>query len=206
MNDTDAPGAQDDEAKLTALLGSRLCHDLASPLGALNNGVELMELDGQGPSEEIALLRATLDTTMARLRFFRLAFGAGADGSPVGAREASQIVEAMYRGSRRQVTWEDEADRPRSEIRLAFLALNCIESATPWSSTTEVRRDAARWIVAATAERFKPIAHWDDLAAGTIPADLASAEVQFGLLAREAARQGRGVEVALSETSIRLAI
>lgn len=194
------------DVDMTALLGSRLCHDLASPLGALNNGVELLELSQAAPSEEMALLRATLDATLARLRFFRLAFGGGSADGEVGAAEASGIVAAMWRDSRRSVTWEDDAPRPRSEIRLAFLALACVESATPWPARVAVRRDGGGWVIEAAADRLKPLAHWDALDAGRVPSDLASAEVQFGILAQAAAKMGRAASVTTSDTAIRLAI
>ena len=191
--------APQDEPDLVALLGSRLCHDLASPMSALSNGLELME-DAEGAaSPEMRLLRDTLDTTLARLRFFRLAFGGGGtvDGT-VPAREAAEIVTAMYRDGRRGVEWLDAEDRLRSEVRLAYLALNCIERATPWAVRIAVGRDGAAWAIEARADRFKAMPdRWAALAERRVPGDLRGDEVQFGILARAAREADRpvGVEI-----------
>jgi histidine phosphotransferase ChpT len=61
---------------LTALVGSRICHDLVSPLGAIGNGVELLGLTGIAPSPEMALIVESVENANARLRFFRIAYGA----------------------------------------------------------------------------------------------------------------------------------
>ena len=206
MNDTIRPHAAEDEPDLIALLGSRLCHDLASPLGALNNGVELLELTEETPTEEIKLLRATLDTTIARLRFFRLAFGGGGANSEIGIGEASAVVEQMYRESRRRVTWHDAEPRARSEIKLAFLVLNCIEVETPWGGAIDVRRRGDAWSIEVAADRLKRSPHWNDLVEGRVPMGMASAEVQFGILARAAATASRTIAVERSETMLKVTV
>ena len=57
---------------LAALLGSRLCHDLVSPLGAIGNGLELLEVSGDFPgiakSGEMMLIAESLEAARARIR------------------------------------------------------------------------------------------------------------------------------------------
>ena len=63
---------------LASLLCSRLCHDLLSPVGALNNGLELMA-DEQDPAMRercLELLNESARASANKLKFFRLAFGA----------------------------------------------------------------------------------------------------------------------------------
>ncbi|RME62159.1 MAG: histidine phosphotransferase, partial [Alphaproteobacteria bacterium] len=62
-----------------AILCSRLCHDLVSPVGALVNGIEILaeEDDAQMRAQVLALLEDSARQTANRLQFFRLAFGAG---------------------------------------------------------------------------------------------------------------------------------
>ena len=188
---------------LVALVSSRLCHDLASPLGALSTGMEFLEMSAGAPTEEMALLRSSVDTANARLRFFRVAFGGGGEDGPIGAAEARGIVATMYRESRRRVDWSDEVDRPRSEIKLAFLALACLETATPWPAAISVVRHGDRWAVEAQADRLKPLdGLWTALAARRVPGDLPSHEVHFGLLARALSRSGRPIGVAVESRSI----
>ena len=204
-DDLDIAGTADGP-DLAALLGSKICHDLASPLGGLSNGVEILEALTEGPSDELSLIRFSIDAALARLKFFRLAFGGGGEDGAVGAAEAAGIVAAMYRDSRRTIAWEDRSDRPRSEMRMAFLALACIETVTPWSAAVTVRCDGGAWRIGVAAERLKPSERWDALAAGRVPDDLRGDEVQFGLLARAAARAGRAIRVAASDTSVDLTI
>jgi histidine phosphotransferase ChpT len=69
-----------DEVDLCALIGSRLCHDLVSPVGAIGNGVELLSMEGAGApmpagAAELSLVRESVENAQARLRFFRIAFG-----------------------------------------------------------------------------------------------------------------------------------
>ncbi|WP_308914790.1 histidine phosphotransferase family protein [Jannaschia sp. LMIT008] len=196
-----------DEPDLVALTGSRLCHDLASPLGAIGNGLELLELSGGTGTEELALIRGSLDAALARLRFFRLAFGAGDGTQMIPARDVIDIVRAMYRDTRTKVHWRDQDERPRAEMRLALLGLNCIEVAIPWGAVVEVTRNDACWVLHVTAERLRvdePL--WQSLGRGDVPPDLAGSEVQFGLLQRQSRRQKRPVTVTADERHLSLVI
>tara|TARA_R110000850_G_scaffold1030_5_gene6251 strand:+ start:412 stop:1275 length:864 start_codon:yes stop_codon:yes gene_type:complete len=192
---------------LLALLGSRLCHDLVNPIGAIGNGLELLEMtDGDG-IEEMALIRASLTAAMARIRFFRFAFGAGADNAQVPAREIREALEEMYGTTRTRILWRDEETRPRSEIRLACLALNCIEVATPWGAQIEVTRNNAAWVLHVDAKRLKiDETLWQCLGRGDLPGDLKGSEVQFGILARASRRLRRPVSVSADDSHLSLIV
>lgn len=83
---------------LASLLCSRLCHDLMSPVGALNNGIELLA-DEQDPDMRdrcLDLLADSARATANKLKFFRLAFGAaGGFGDEVATSEARQALEGL---------------------------------------------------------------------------------------------------------------
>ncbi|CUH39588.1 hypothetical protein JSE7799_02315 [Jannaschia seosinensis] len=195
------------EPDLVALLGSRICHDLVSPIGAINNGLELLELSGGAGGDEMALIRSSVDAAMARLRFFRVAFGAGGGAAEISAREMREMLEAMYRDTRTKILWRDDTARPRLEMRLACLALNCIEAATPWGAKVEVIRNEAAWVMHVDAKRLKIDALlWQSLGRGDLPADLQGAEVQFGILARESRQLRRPVSVSADETHLSLIV
>ncbi len=196
----------EDEPDLIALLGSRLCHDLVSPIGAIGNGLELLEMSGAG-GEEMELIRASLDAALARIKFFRLAFGAIGTDAVVPARDIRDVLAAMYRDTRSEVVWRDDEDRARSEMRMACLALNCIEVATPWGAKVEVTRNHATWVLHVEAKRLKidePL--WQSLGRAHLPSDLKGAEVQFGILARESRRLRRPVTVSADATHLSLII
>lgn len=82
-----------------SLLCSRLCHDLLSPVGALNNGLELLsdEHDPEMRARCLDLLNESARASANKLKFFRLAFGAaGGFGDSVDAREAKAAIEGMF--------------------------------------------------------------------------------------------------------------
>jgi histidine phosphotransferase ChpT len=92
-----------------SLLCSRLCHDLLSPVGALNNGIELLsdEHDPEMRARCLDLLGESARASANKLKFFRLAFGAaGGFGDEVDTREARVAIEGLFGGDGRiQLGW-----------------------------------------------------------------------------------------------------
>ena len=87
-----------------SLLCSRLCHDLMSPVGALNNGIELMadEQDPEMRERCVELLADSARATANKLKFFRLAFGAGGGfGDAIDANEAKVALQGIFGPERR---------------------------------------------------------------------------------------------------------
>jgi histidine phosphotransferase ChpT len=99
---------------LASLLCSRLCHDLLSPVGALNNGLELMadEQDPEMRERCLELLSESAKASANKLKFFRLAFGAGGGfGDQIDTREAKAALEGLFGADKRvELGWmiEDE--------------------------------------------------------------------------------------------------
>ena len=86
-------------AEFASLLCSRLCHDLLSPVGALNNGIELLadETDPEMRARCMELLADSARASANKLKFFRLAFGAaGGFGEMVDTREARAAIEGLH--------------------------------------------------------------------------------------------------------------
>ncbi|WP_419825118.1 histidine phosphotransferase family protein [Sphingomonas sp.] len=98
-----------DGIEFASLLCSRLCHDLLSPVGALNNGIELLadETDPEMRARCLELLAESARASANKLKFFRLAFGAaGGFGDSVDTREVRGAIEGLFGGDRRiQVGW-----------------------------------------------------------------------------------------------------
>ena len=98
-----------DGIDFASLLCSRLCHDLLSPVGALNNGIELLadEHDPEMRARCLDLLAESARASANKLKFFRLAFGAaGGFGDSVDTREVKAAIEGLFGGDRRiQVGW-----------------------------------------------------------------------------------------------------
>ncbi|MBB5708886.1 histidine phosphotransferase family protein [Sphingomonas xinjiangensis] len=92
-----------------SLLCSRLCHDLLSPVGALNNGLELLadEHDPEMRARCLELLSESAKASANKLKFFRLAFGAaGGFGETVDTREAHAAIEGLFGDNHRvKIGW-----------------------------------------------------------------------------------------------------
>ena len=106
-----------------SLLCSRLCHDLLSPVGALNNGLELLadETDPKMRERCMELLAESARTSANKLKFFRLAFGAaGGFGDLVDTREAQGAVEGLLADNKRiTLGWLVEAELvPKPAIKM----------------------------------------------------------------------------------------
>lgn len=188
---------------IAALIGSRICHDLISPIGAINNGLELLELAGSTAGPEMGLISDSVNNASARIRFFRLAFGAATD-APIPVQEVKGVLRDMTHGTRLSVIWDTDSDAPRTEIRLALLAEQCLESAMPFGGQITIAHDAdGAWHVTGTAERMKlDMDLWSILTDGSIPCALAPTHVHFALLAIHSREGATPVSTTLTDTRI----
>src|SRR3982751_1202867 len=108
---------------LASLLCSRLCHDLMSPVGALNNGIELLadETDPDMREKCLELLADSARASASKLKFFRLAFGAaGGFGEEVDTHEARAALEGVFGPERRiELGWVvSEGKLPKVAVKL----------------------------------------------------------------------------------------
>lgn len=108
---------------LASLLCSRLCHDLMSPIGALNNGIELLadETDPEMREKCLELLADSARASANKLKFFRLAFGAaGAFGEEIDTHEAEVAVEGLFGPERRiELGWVVSSEKlPKNAAKL----------------------------------------------------------------------------------------
>jgi len=105
-----------------ALLCSRLCHDLVSPVGAINNGLEILEEEKDLSMRDavVDLITKSTHQTANKLQFFRLAFGAaGGFSAQLDMREAEKAVSALLDGSRVTLDWHvSEASGSKSLVKL----------------------------------------------------------------------------------------
>ncbi len=128
---------------LNALVGSRICHDLISPLGAIGNGVELLAMSGSGDTPEMALISESVENANARIRFFRVAFGAASPGQRLGAAgDRSRSWAATGKTSRLQDRLARDGRCERQDVKLAFLLMQCLETRCPGAAGSRSRRTA----------------------------------------------------------------
>lgn len=194
---------------LAALVGSRLCHDLISPIGAIQNGLELMALTGSSSqdSPELTLIQDSCESAAARIRFFRVAFGHADGAHSMSKREIAATMTAISKGGRLKAEWGEDGDHPRTEVQLCFLAHLCCESALPMGGNVHFSKDAAGWTVRAKGPRVNADhTYWDHLnGAGDLP-DPPADKVHFALLPILAAERGRTLLAQIDQDTVTIKI
>ena len=97
--------------RVLELVTSRICHDLVSPVGAIGNGVELMQELGEDAGDEAISLIATSATQAAiRLKYFRLAYGAAGTDKNIGFREVKEVFSDWLKAGHVQVEFESNLE------------------------------------------------------------------------------------------------
>lgn len=194
-----------DKPDLAALIASRICHDLISPIGAIGNGVELLAMDAGAQRPEMALISESVANANARIRYFRISFGAATGDQRIARSEVMSVLTDLTRGGRVSYAWTSVADLPRREVRLAFLLLQCVETALAYGGKVAVTRDDSSWSILAEATRLRiDPALWEVLTEPRAPAEIGAAQVHFALVPEELSRQGRRLVTEIGETTIRL--
>lgn len=162
------------------LVASRICHDLINPVGAIANGVELMEMTGSS-SEELDLISEGIHHTSARVRYFRIAFGQADSRQQIGPSEVRAIFDER-RSDRMSLLWNVQSSRPRQEIKAVFLAIMCLETALPRGGDIKVSFERGWSIVASSDVVDANPDLWEALADMAVPTGIAPQTVSFALL------------------------
>lgn len=117
-----------------ALVSSRICHDIISPVGAIANGLEVIEEEADQEMREHAmqLIRRSADQASAKLQFARLAFGAaGSAGAEIELAEAEKVARAVAETDKHALEWNAPAfalakDRVKLLLNMVTLALGTL--------------------------------------------------------------------------------
>lgn len=190
---------------LSALLASRICHDLISPIGAISNGLELLSMSGNpaaGP--EMALIGDSVSQANARIRLYRIAFGIASDGQWVGRQELVNLLADLTTGLRLRVEWHIPDEVARPDAKLAVLCLMCLETAMPYGGCIRMNAGADGWQIEGESPRLKVDPDlWRAFATNTLHIT-APAQVQFALARQEAETLGRVLAVGQGRDSLRV--
>src|SRR5206468_4221230 len=115
-------GPSPDALELAALLCSRVCHDLISPVGAIVNGLEVLDDDPKPDDREFALdlIRKSAKTASARLQFCRLAFGAaGSSGAQIDLGDAQTMARGHLEDGKTTIAWNlPRVLLPKNRVKL----------------------------------------------------------------------------------------
>jgi histidine phosphotransferase ChpT len=195
----------DPQPDLPALVGSRICHDLISPLGAIANGLELMTMAGDDQSPELALVSESVANATSRIKVFRIAFGVASADQTVGAKEVRAILDDLSASARVRYEWQGSGDVARNELKSVFLLMLCLESSMPYGGTVSIEAREGRWHMTAASARTRSLPEMWEIAAGRRDTDgVDPATVHFGLVGPALEAAGRRLEIEMTEQSITL--
>jgi histidine phosphotransferase ChpT len=120
---------------LAALLCSRVCHDVISPVGAIVNGLEVLEAEDDEEMRKIAmdLIKKSAVSASARLQFCRLAFGAsGSRGASIDTADAENVARGLIDNDRISLKWNGQPRlAPKNVVKLLLNLCLVAASAVP---------------------------------------------------------------------------
>lgn len=171
MSSATPPGAME----LAALLTSKVCHDLISPVGAINNGLEVMTDEGSPEMRDFALdlIIKSAEQANAKLKFCRLAYGAGASaGSEIDLGEAGEVARGFIESERTKLVWNAPAGvLAKDKVKLLLNLVTIAGTIIPRGGEITVAVDpgAGALKVEARGMNAKLPAGVGDLVAGKVP-------------------------------------
>jgi histidine phosphotransferase ChpT len=169
---------------LAALLCSRVCHDVISPVGAIANGLEMLDDPNlEDDMRKIAndMVRSSAKTATAKLKFCRIAYGAaGSAGSVIDLGEAGEAARAFVGEEKVKLDWQlPRENRPKQEVKLVLNMLLLAIAGIPRGGTVTVSPDGRGFLLRAVGERAKvPEAIGSVLSGAADPATLDARLVQ----------------------------
>ena len=198
---------------LGALLCSRVCHDVISPVGAIVNGLEVLEDEGAADMRDVALdlIAKSARQASARLQFTRLAFGAaGSAGARLDLGDAEQVVRPVIEDGRTRVEWTLPRELlPKNRVKLLLNLVLLAVATIPRGGTIKVSAtgegDAVGFVLASTGTSPRIPAGLEALVSGAAPeGGLDAHSVQpfyAGMLARDC---GLAIRFALDGETVTL--
>jgi histidine phosphotransferase ChpT len=175
--------ASPDQLELAALLCSRVCHDLISPVGAIVNGLEVLDDAKNADDREFALnlIRKSAKTASAKLQFCRLAFGAaGSAGAQIDTGDAETMARGFLEDDKTKLSWTlPRTLQPKNRVKLLLNMLILAQQAIPRGGTltVEASGDAGMKVRAAGLNARVP-QNLADLLAGNHPGAIDAHAVQ----------------------------
>ena len=151
------------ELRLAALLCSRVCHDLISPVSALNNGIEVLADDDDDEMREHALTLISMSgkQASAKLQFARLAYGASSTaGDSLDFGEVRHVIDTLFESGKVKVEWKVETHSVgRSFVKilanLILIAADCIPRGGSLTVQIADDKDDQTLKLVATGDRAK---------------------------------------------------
>ena len=201
-----------DDIDIAALLVSRVCHDLVSPVGAVVNGLEVLEdeSDLAMRADALRLVAASAEQASARLQFARLAFGAaGSAGAELDLAEVGRVTAGLLKGGRVELAWNMESvNWPKDWAKLLMNAVLIVTDCLPRGGTVTVERSEGqgllRFCITGAGPMVRLPPETERALAGESGAGLDGRSVQPYLTSRLAKNLGARLSAVTTGAGIRL--
>ncbi len=114
-----------EELRMAELLCTRLCHDLTGPIGAVNNGAEFLTEEGFSlQNQAVELIVTSAFSAVARLQFYRLAYGRVKDSGEAPLADKQKMAEDYFAGTKIELDWpDDHTDATRISVSMKMVRL-----------------------------------------------------------------------------------
>ncbi len=184
------------DLRLASLLASRLCHDLVGPLGAVDNGLELMAENGDMTGEAMALAQRSARRATGRLQLFRFAFGAAGGEEHFGPGEARALAMECVHNGTVVVDWPAALELPPGAARLLLNILLLGSECLPRGGRLTVERTLAGVAVLCEGAQIRLLPEVKAAVEGDAALDALSARTVVGHYAQRLAKTlGWGIHI-----------
>src|SRR5215813_215793 len=137
-----AQGAEPTDLELAALISSKICHDVIGPVGAIYNGLEILDEDDDAEAKTYAMdvIRNVTEQASARLQFARFAFGAaGSAGAQIDLAMAEQITRGLIGKGKHKLLWRGlPGHMAKDKVKLLLNLVAAAITALPRGGEIEV--------------------------------------------------------------------
>jgi histidine phosphotransferase ChpT len=181
--------AQPTDLELAALISSKICHDVIGPVGAIYNGLEILDEDDDAQAKTYALdvIRNVTEQASARLQFARFAFGAaGSAGAQIDLTTAEQISRGLLGKGKHKLAWRGiPGQMAKDKVKLLLNLISAAITSLPRGGEIDVRIEGSlerpNFLLLCRGPGARPPQYLADYVAGgqTAPLDALSIQAYY---------------------------
>jgi histidine phosphotransferase ChpT len=191
------------DIELAALIASKICHDVISPVGAICNGLDIFVEDDSQDAKDYALqvTRNVADQASARLQFARFAYGAaGSAGAMIDVSTAEQISRGYIGNDKHKLVWEvPPGHMPKNHVKLLLNLIASAPLALHRGGTITVMHDGTHeepsFVLRCAGANAKPPRYLVEFVSGNEEAEVDAMSVQAYYTCRLAEETDRRIEI-----------
>lgn len=195
--------AHPSDLELAALISSKICHDVIGPVGAIYNGLEILDEDNDAEAKDYAMnvIRNVTEQASARLQFARFAFGAaGSAGALIDLSTAEQISRGFVGNAKHKLAWTGIMGyMVKDKVKLLLNLVACGIAALPRGGEIAVSMagtlDNPSFLIRCQGQTAKPPQHLMEFITGTAHNPLDAMSIQAYYTWRLAQISGMRIEI-----------